>query len=159
MPETVEKVEKQRLPLTVLEIDGLKPRDKSWRRADSKGLYLETYPNGSKLWRLKYRINGKEKRLTLGAYPETSLAEARAKRDDYRKQVSAGIDPAREKRLAKIEGKVNAGNSFGTIAVDYIRVKYKNEGKAKATIDKQYFFLSHLKPTLGNTPLGSGLID
>jgi integrase len=46
------------------------------------------------------------------------------------------------------------GHTFGEVATDYIRVKYENEGKAKATIDKQYFFLSHLTPTLGNTPLG-----
>ena len=142
------------MPLTVLQIAALAPLDKSYRKADEKGLYLEVFPNGSKLWRFKYRIAGKEKRLALGAYPETTLIEARSKRDTYRKQVREDIDPAREKRLERLERKVNVGHTFGEVATDYIRVKYENEGKAKATIDKQYFFLSHLTPTLGNTPLG-----
>ena len=96
----------------------------------------------------------KEKRLALGAYPEISLKEARDSRDEFRKQVREGIDPAREKRLARLERKVNAGHSFADVAADYIRVKYESEGKAKATIEKQYFFLSHLTPTLGSAPLG-----
>jgi integrase len=142
------------MPLTVLQIAALQPLDKSYRKADEKGLYLEVFPNGSKLWRFKYRIGGKEKRLALGAYPETTLIEARERRDTHRKQVKDGIDPAREKRLDRLERKVNAGHTFGEIAADYIRVKYESEGKAKATVDKQYFFMSHLIPTLGNTPLG-----
>lgn len=142
------------MPLTVTEIDCLKAKDKSYRKADEKGLYLEIFKGGSKLWRYKYRLGGKEYRLALGAYPEISLKVAREKRDEARKLVRDGIDPARERRLARLERKVNAGHSFADVATDYIRVKYENEGKAKATIDKQYFFLSHLTPTLGSTPLG-----
>jgi len=142
------------MPLTVLQIAALAPLDKSYRKADEKGLHLEVFPNSSKLWRFKYRIGGKEKRLALGAYPETTLTDARSKRDAYRKQVHEGIDPARERRLERLERKVNAGHTFAEVATDYIRVKYQNEGKAKATIAKQYFFMSHLTPTVGNTPLG-----
>ena len=141
------------MPLTVLQIAAMSPLDKSYRKADEKGLYLEVFPNGSKLWRFKYRIGGKEKRLALGTYPETTLIDARDKRDTHRKRVKDGIDPARENRLARLERKVNAGHTFGDVAADYIRVKYESEGKAKATVDKQYFFLSRLTPTLGNTPL------
>jgi integrase len=68
--------------------------------------------------------------------------------------VQEGVDPLRERRLERLERKVNAGHTFAEVATDYIRVKYQNEGKAKATIEKQYFFMSHLTPTLGNTPLG-----
>ena len=142
------------MPLIVSGIDGFASTAKSYRKTDGRGLYLEVFPNGSKLWRFKYRIGGKEKRLALGAYPETSLKDARDKCDESRKQLRGGIDPAREKRLARLERKVNAGHTFGDVAADYIRVKYESEGKAKATVDKQYFFLSHLTPTLGNTPLG-----
>ncbi len=142
------------MPLTVLQIAALHPLDKSYRKADEKGLYLEITPRGSKLWYFKYRIGGKEKRLALGAYPETTLTDARSKRDAYRKQVQEGIDPVRERRLERLERKVNAGHTFAEVATDYIRVKYQNEGKAKATIKKQYFFMSHLIPTLGTTPLG-----
>jgi integrase len=142
------------MPLTVLQIAALQPLDKSYRKADEKGLYIEVFPNGSKLWRFKYRTGGKEKRLALGAFPETTLTDARSKRDAYRKQVQEGVDPLRERRLERLERKVNAGHTFAEVATDYIRVKYQNEGKAKATIEKQYFFMSHLTPTLGNTPLG-----
>jgi integrase len=142
------------MPLTVLQIAALQPLDKPYRKADEKGLYLEITPRGSKLWYFKYRIGGKEKRLALGAYPETTLTDARSKRDAYRKQVQEGIDPVRERRLERLERKVNAGHTFAEVATDYIRVKYQNEGKAKATIKKQYFYMSHLTPTLGNTPLG-----
>ena len=142
------------MPLTVLQITALHPLDKSYRKADEKGLYIEVFPNGSKLWRFKYRTGGKEKRLALGAFPETTLTDARSKRDAYRKQVQEGVDPLRERRLERLERKVNAGHTFAEVATDYIRVKYQNEGKAKATIEKQYFFMSHLTPTLGNTPLG-----
>ena len=119
------------MPLTVLQIAALPSLDKSYRKADEKGLYLEVFPNGSKLWRFKYRIDGKEKRLALGAYPETTLQDARDQRDARRKQLKGGIDPAREKRLDRLERKVNAGHTFGEVATDYIRVKYESEGKAR----------------------------
>jgi hypothetical protein len=99
------------MPLTVLQIAALALLYKSYRKADEKGLYLEVFPNGSKLWRFKHRIGGKEKRLALGAYPETTLQDARDQRDAARKQVKAGINPAREKRLERLERKVNAGHS------------------------------------------------
>ncbi len=107
-----------------MQIAALAHLDKSYRKADEKGLYLEVFPNGSKLWRFKYRIGGKEKRLALRAYPETTLTDARSKRDAYRKQVHEGIDPARERRLERLERKVNAGHTFAEVATDYIRLKY-----------------------------------
>ncbi|MFN3553542.1 MAG: Arm DNA-binding domain-containing protein [Novosphingobium meiothermophilum] len=61
------------------------------------GFYLEVQPNGSKLWRLKYRMLGKEKKLAIGTYPEISLSEARRRRDKAREQLHSGLDPSREK--------------------------------------------------------------
>lgn len=69
-----------------------KPEDKPYRKADEKGVYLDVRPNGSKYFRLKYRFGGKEKLLALGVYPETSLAQARAKRDEARKQLAQGVE-------------------------------------------------------------------
>ena len=90
------------MPLTALQVKQASVRDdgKSKKLADGYGMYLEVMPNGAKYWRLKYRFSGKEKRLALGVYPEVSLAEARERRDEARKRLSAGIDPA----LAKKEG-------------------------------------------------------
>ncbi|NBC37909.1 integrase arm-type DNA-binding domain-containing protein [Novosphingobium sp. FSY-8] len=71
------------------------------KKADAKGLYIEIFPNGSKLWRLKFRVAGKEKRLALGAYPEVSLAEARKRRDAARAELDMGKDPALERKREK----------------------------------------------------------
>lgn len=78
------------------------------------GLYLLVNPHGSKLWRLKYRIDGVERKLALGAYPDLSLAEARAARDAARKQLAHSIDPNFAKRQARIEAGVRARNTGGT---------------------------------------------
>lgn len=78
-----------------------KPTDKPYKLADSGGLYLEVSPKGGKYWRLKYRFEGKEKRLAFGVYPEVTLKEARQKRDEARKKLSQGIDPSAERKATK----------------------------------------------------------
>ncbi|MFN3973541.1 MAG: Arm DNA-binding domain-containing protein, partial [Gemmobacter sp.] len=83
------------------EIRALKPREKNYRKADSGGLYLEVFPNGSKLWRWKFRVGGKEKRLALGAYPTVSLKDARVKRDEEKAKLLGGMDPALERKRGK----------------------------------------------------------
>ena len=75
------------MPLTDTAIRKVKPTDKAQRLFDGGGLYLEVSPAGGKWWRLKYRHGGKEKRLSLGTYPDTGLAEARAKREDRKSVV------------------------------------------------------------------------
>jgi hypothetical protein len=65
---------------------------------DSGGLYLEVSPTGGKWWRLKYRFNGKEKRISLGVYPDVTLNEARTRRDSFRDLLADGIDPSEHKR-------------------------------------------------------------
>ena len=64
-------------PLTEAKLKNLTPKDKSYKVFDGKGLYIEVYPNGSKLWRIKYIFETKERRISLGAYPEISLKAAR----------------------------------------------------------------------------------
>ena len=89
------------MALTDPTVKQAKPRDKIYRLADEKGLYLEVNPNGSRYWRHKYRFNGKEKRMAYGVYPEVSLKEARLKRDDTRKLLSENIDPSAAKQARK----------------------------------------------------------
>ena len=72
---------------------------KAYRIYDFEGLYIEISPKGRKYWRLKYRINKKEKRLAIGVYPEVSLREARKKKEEARSLLSEGIDPSIEKQL------------------------------------------------------------
>ena len=80
--------------LTDTTVRKAKRSDKSRKLADGGGLYLELHPNGSKYWRLKYRIGGLEKRLALGVYPEVSLALARQRRADARELIALGTDPS-----------------------------------------------------------------
>lgn len=85
--------------LTDRAIQNLKPRAKPYKLSATGGLYLLVKPNGSRLWRLKYRIDGREKLLALGVYPNVSLKLARTQRDDARRQLSSGIDPGVQKQI------------------------------------------------------------
>lgn len=110
------------MPLTDKGIRNLKPGTKAARHFDGGGLYLEVSPAGGKWWRLKYRIGGKEKRISLGVYPDVSLAQARAARDDARKVIAAGIDPSDQRKVSKL---VEASTeSFEVIAREWFE-KFK----------------------------------
>jgi len=82
-------------------IKNANPKAKSYRLYDEKGLYLEVTQTGSRLWRFKYRFDGKEKRLAIGSYPETSLKAARETRDMARTRLATGIDPSEHKKALK----------------------------------------------------------
>jgi len=86
------------MPLTDSAIKTAKPKEKPFKLSDGHGLYLEVTPTGSKLWRLKYRIAGKEKKLAIGAYPAVSLQQARQRRTDARELLAQGADPSAEKK-------------------------------------------------------------
>ena len=90
------------MALTDAKIRAAKPTDKAYKLTDGAGMFLLVHPNGSRYWRLRYRILGKEKTLALGVYPEVSLSEARTKRDEARKLISEGIDPCEQKRVKKL---------------------------------------------------------
>ena len=141
------------MALTDTAIRLAKPGATERKLADEKGLYLLLTPSGSKLWRLKYRLDGKEKKLALGSYPEVGLKDARAKRDAARKAAQAGSDPSIAKREARIAKRIAAANTFGPIAEEYI-AKLEAEGKAAVTVGKTRWLLSKLEPTLGTRPIG-----
>jgi integrase len=142
------------MTLKALEIKAFKPIDKPYKKADAKGLYLEIFPNGSKLWRAKFRIGGKEKRLALGAWPEISLAKARDLHESARRKLAEGVDPALERKRAKVAAKIGAANTFALIAEEYIESKMIGEGRAKGTIKKARWFLELLRPAIGCMPIG-----
>ncbi len=100
-------------------IRNAKPRDKAYKLTDEKGLYVFIKPNGSKAWRLKYRFLGKEKTLSIGLYPEVTLAEAREARDNARKKLANQIDPGLAKQISKRNAREAAENSFETIAREW----------------------------------------
>ena len=76
----------------------VKPRAKAQKYADGGGLYLYVSPSGGKLWRMDYRVDGKRKTASFGAYPAVSLKEARKRRDDAKEQLANGVDPMQKKR-------------------------------------------------------------
>ena len=129
-----------------------KAGDSDRKLADGKGLYLLVTSTGSKLWRLKYRIDGKEKKLALGSYPEVSLKDARARRDAARQSAQAGNDPAIAKREARIANRISAATTFAGIAEEYI-AKLEAEGKAAVTVAKTRWLLTKLSPALGTRPI------
>ena len=107
------------MPLTVTEINNAKAKDKTYRLFDGVGMYLEVSPKGGKWWRLKYRINGKEKRVSLGVYPKVSLKEAREKRTDAKRLLADGIDPSEYRKANKFRNLEEAKNSFESVAREW----------------------------------------
>lgn len=107
-------------PLTDIKARNAKPKDKAYTLADGGGMYLEVAPSGSKTWRMSYRQpNGKNTRLTFGAYPDVTLADAREKRDAARRQRAAGTDPAQAKRIEKLNKATANANTFEAVAREW----------------------------------------
>jgi Arm DNA-binding domain len=117
--------------------------DKQYKVADEKGLYLLIHPNGSKYFRLKYRFAGKEKVLAFGVYPETTLKQAREKRDLARKQIADGIDPGENRKATKASRAESAANSFEIIARDWGYKKVETWGdknnRSKRMLERNIF--------------------
>lgn len=106
------------MALTVVQVKNAKPKEKAYKLADERGLYLLVNPNGAKHWKLKYRFAGIEKKLSLGAFPEITLAAARDSREEARKQLANNIDPGVLKNSIKRSKKLAAENSFEAILVN-----------------------------------------
>ncbi|MBL0767770.1 integrase arm-type DNA-binding domain-containing protein [Sphingopyxis sp. DHUNG17] len=143
------------MALTDAAIRNAKPKAKPFKLGDSLGLFLLVQPSGGKLWRLKYRIDGREKKLGLGTYPEISLGEARRRRDDARELIAAGKDPSREKQRGIRQARAMAGNSFASIAKEYCD-KRKRDGEggwAPATATRSEYLLSQLRGSIGRMPI------
>ncbi|EKU74104.1 integrase arm-type DNA-binding domain-containing protein [Sphingobium yanoikuyae] len=138
--------------LTDTAIRKAKPKEKPYKVSDSQGLYLLVNPRGSKLWRVKYRMNGVERKLALGSYPEITLAEARSARDAARRQLAHSIDPNFVKRQERIEAGIRASNSFSSVAQELIEKKAR-EGMAEPTLAKMRWFVKLLGSDYGKRPV------
>lgn len=115
---------------------------------DGGGLYLLVNPQGSRLWRLKYRIYGKEKLLAIGAYPDLSLKRAREKRDEARRLLADGIDPSAQRKAEKLAH----AETFETIAAEWLDLQRKRF--TAASIKKaEWMFDDLLNPFIGSKPI------
>lgn len=139
--------------LNDIKIKTSKSADKDYKLSDEKGLYLFVRTTGSKLWRMAYRFDGKQKTLALGQYPEVSLAQAREKQANARKLIAQGIDPGQAKKAAK-KARIDAlGNSFEAVAREWWISHTKNLSLThKERVIRQ--FENYVFPWLGNLPIG-----
>lgn len=140
------------MALTDTAIRNAKARGKGYKLSDSGGLYLLVTPAGGKLWRQKFRVDGREKKLAIGTYPEISLVEARKRRDEARELIAAGKDPSREKQQAKHRARVSAANTFGEIAKEFLD-KRRREGLSTSTADKSEYYISRMGPVIARLPI------
>lgn len=140
------------MPLTQKQIDACKPRAKPYRSWDADGMYLEVTPAGGRWWRLAYRYEGKRKLLSLGTYPEVTLANARTRRHDARELLAAGTDPSANRKALKRAVRTAAANSFEAIAREW-------HGKRVATwapthaADVMRRLEANLFPEIGGKPI------
>jgi len=106
------------MSLNEMKIRNAKPKEKFYKMTDSEGLYLHVAETGGKLWRFRYRFEGKEKLLALGAYPEISLLDARQRRDEARRQLAHGIDPGAVRKAQK-QANIQETETFEVIAREW----------------------------------------
>jgi integrase len=142
------------MKLTELQIRKAAPDEKPRKLADGGGMYLLIAPTGGKLWRLKYRVEGKEKVLALGRYPDVGLAEARARREDARRQIARGIDPSAE-RVAERQSRVTAEQTKQETFELVARRWMDRQDVAEITASKNKWILeTFLFPHIGHRPIG-----
>lgn len=141
------------MPLSDVAIKNAKPADKPRKLADGGGLYLEVAPSGGKWWRLKYRYGGKEKRLSLGVYPEVSLKEARERREAARKLLAEGDDPGQARKAERAATARAALQTFEAVATAWL-----NHRSTAWTADTKEGIAaslrSHVYPELADKPIG-----
>ncbi|MBI0678652.1 tyrosine-type recombinase/integrase [Citrobacter koseri] len=114
------------MKLTARQISTAKPTEKPYKLSDGGGLYLLVNPNGSRYWRMKYRYAGKEKLLSIGVYPDVTLAEARDKRTEAKRMLAAGDDPSEVKQAAREAKSLAVNNCFELLALEWHEHKKPN---------------------------------
>ena len=140
------------MPLSDTAIRAAKPKEKTYLMTDGEGMYLEITPAGGKWWRFKYRFDGKEKLLSLGTYPDVSLAQARERRDQAREQVARGIDPGQARKDAKASRAMALLRTVEAISRAWL--KDKTSGWKPGTLDAiTATFENHVFPEIGSTPI------
>ena len=140
------------MPLTDTAIRAIKPTSKTAKYFDGGGLYLEVAPSGGKWWRLKYRFQGKEKRISLGTYPTIGLKEARERREDTKKILANGIDPSAQRQAIKASITSIDQDSFEVVTREWFDKHVVNlapsySKKVRSLFERQIF------PVLGAKPI------
>ncbi|MBD2796321.1 tyrosine-type recombinase/integrase [Xenorhabdus sp. 18] len=140
------------MKLTARQVETVKSQDKDFKLSDGGGLYLLVKTNGSKYWRLKYRIAGKEKLLAIGTFPLISLAEARKKRDEAKKLIAEGIDPNQDKKQKKLAAQGEINNTFESLAREWYEQR-KDRWSVGYRTDMMSAFENDVFPYIGHRPI------
>jgi integrase len=139
-------------PRTELIFRNTKPKDKPYKLSDGGGLYLHIQPHGSKLWRMAYRYDGRQKVLSFGSYPSVTLANAREAREAAKKLLAQGLDPGLVRKSDRQTKRTARKNTFKSLAEECLE-KWKAEGDAEATLTKKKWLLDFAIAGLGNRPI------
>jgi integrase len=139
--------------LSEIRVRNSKPRDRAYKLFDERGLYLMVMPSGGRLWRLKYRMYGREKLISLGAYPDVALSRARERRDEARKLIVEGIDPSAERQ----ERKTALRDTFEGVAEEWLTLQSKSLAPETISILGARLH-SALYPYLGSRPISAPLL-
>jgi integrase len=134
--------------LTEKAVRAARPREKAYKVFDERGLYLKVDPTGGRWWRFKYQMEGREKLLSLGIYPDVPLKLARDRRDDYRRLVAQGIDPSARRQTERAAQSI----TFQSIALEWLA---KQPFTPKTRVKAEWTFNDLLFPKLGARPIGS----
>lgn len=140
------------MSLTVTKINNAKPTDKAYKLTDGAGLFLLVNPSGSKLWKIKYRFQSKERQYAAGSFPQVSLAEAREINNQIKKLLADGVDPTQQKRLAKQQRTESNQNTFEAIARSWLNVKRAGEEHVAKSLRRMEL---HVFPRLGSYPISA----
>lgn len=140
------------MALTDTKIRNSKPRDKAYKLMDGLGLFLFVSPTGSRLWRYRFWLHGKEGLYSIGDYPMVSLAQAREARDKGRALVKQGINPVRQRQEVQLRQAHEANNTFEAVACEWMEhkaVKWSDvrHKRVKRTLEKEVF------PEIGAMPI------
>ena len=135
--------------LTDTELKALRPREKAYKRADERGLYVIVMPDGARWWRFRYRYGGREKLISLGTYPDTSLKLARQKRDDARQDLARGVDPSARRQAERMA----QADTFEAVAREWLALQTNK--LAAITLEKATWALeTFVFPQIGSKPVG-----
>ena len=139
------------MALSNLRIRAAKPREKPYKLTGGGGLYILVQPAGSKLWRLKYRFMGKEKLLSIGRYPEVSLARARREQLAARELLVDGRDPSAAKQIERDRRLAEYQRTFRALTEELLK-KQEKEGRSRSTLKKNRWVLDMALAEIGNEP-------
>jgi len=140
------------MALTDTALKALKPTEKPTKHSDGGGLHILLSPQGSKLWRLSYRFDGKQQTMALGSYPAVTLADARRLRDNAKALLAKGINPSQQAKLERITRQASNAVTFKSVADEFLQ-KIGKEGKAEATRRKKEWLLGLAMTDIGSRPI------